>query len=315
MSEPVTVRRATVALLLTTFFWGLSFPLVKTWQLAADQAEVGKLLASFTLIALRMLPALALLIIVQPHLLTRATVREHASGALLGTVFFAGFVLQMWALALETSPAVSAFVTSLGSVWAPLLGWLVYREPVGRLTLAGLGVAAGGVAVLSFRVGDTLTVGTGELLTLAASLLFGVQLLLLDRLGRGCRAEHLSVGFFGAAGLWALAGALAWAAGGDGTTLWLERTGSVLGQPALLASVVAMILLPTVLAFHWMNTYQPSVPASRAALIYLLESPIAALLSIPWGYDEPTARLFVGGGLVLAGNLLVETFRAPAPGP
>src|SRR5262245_26931566 len=142
MSDPVTIRRATVALLLTTFFWGLSFPLVKAWQLAADQAEVGKLLASLTPIALRMLPALALLVVAQPHLLSRAAAREHASGALLGTVFFAGFVLQMWALALETSPAVSAFVTSLGSVWAPLLGWLVYREPVGRLILAEIGRAS-----------------------------------------------------------------------------------------------------------------------------------------------------------------------------
>ena len=38
----------------------------------------------------------------------------------------------------------------------------------------------------------------------------------------------------------------------------------------------AAILLPTVLSFHWMNTYQPRVTAVRAALIYLLEPVFAA---------------------------------------
>jgi drug/metabolite transporter (DMT)-like permease len=55
-----------------------------------------------------------------------------------------------------------------------------------------------------------------------------------------------------------------------------------------------------------MNRYQPHVSAGRAALIYLLEPVFATAFSVAWGHDPLTARLFLGGGLILAGNLLIE---------
>jgi hypothetical protein len=70
--------------------------------------------------------------------------------------------------------------------------------------------------------------------------------------------------------------------------------------------VVVLTLLPTVLSFHWMNTYQPQVSAGRAALIYLTEPLFAACFSIPAGLDTLTGRLLLGGALVLLGNVLVE---------
>ena len=75
-----------------------------------------------------------------------------------------------------------------------------------------------------------------------------------------------------------------------------------------------LTLLCTVLPFHWFNVYQPRVPASRAALIYLLEPVFASLFSLFWGHDTLALPLLVGGGLILAGNALVEVpdwFRNP----
>ncbi|MBY0232080.1 MAG: DMT family transporter [Gemmataceae bacterium] len=60
-----------------------------------------------------------------------------------------------------------------------------------------------------------------------------------------------------------------------------------------------------------MNEYQPKVPASRAALIYLLEPIFSALFSMAWGHDEPSWLLLWGGILVLAGNLVVELRPRP----
>lgn len=311
MSASPAVRRATAMLLLTTLLWGLSFPLVKMWQNAAAQERLGgELLASFTLIALRMLPAVVILIVLQPQLL-RSTVREHAVGSLLGLVFFSGFFLQMWGLA-WTSPALSAFITSLGCAWAPLLAWVCFGDRVARWTLLGLAVAVGGTAVLGLDSGTLWGLGAGEALTLLASLLFGVQILLLDRLGRTVRASHLSLSFFGVAGILALALAVAWAARGSGVGAWLSGTQTLLAEPAVLTTVVLLTLFPTVLSFYWMNTYQPQVSATRAAIIYLLEPVFAACFSIPLGLDELTMRLMLGGTLVLAGNLLAE-WKTPTP--
>ena len=55
-----------------------------------------------------------------------------------------------------------------------------------------------------------------------------------------------------------------------------------------------------------MTTYQPRVSATRAALIYLLEPVFGSLFSLAWGHDELTARLVIGGALILGGNLIVE---------
>ena len=71
---------------------------------------------------------------------------------------------------------------------------------------------------------------------------------------------------------------------------------SVIGSSPKLRSV----------AFHWMNSYQPLVPASRAALIYLLEAVFSSLFSVLIGYDSLTRSLIFGGALIIVGNVLVE---------
>jgi len=304
LSSHVTARRAAAMLVLVNLFWGLSFPLVKVWQNEARDEPGDKLLASCTLIALRMLPALAILAAVQPQLL-RSTRREWAVGGLLGTVFFAGFALQMWGMA-WTTPALSAFITSLGSAWAPMLAWLCFGIRVARWTVLGLVVAVGGTVVLGLDPGVGWGLGPGEALTVVASLLFGVQIVLLDRLGKTVRAPHLSVAFFGVSGVLALGLAVGRAASGPGVGEWAQGTLDLLARPRPLLAMGLLILLPTVLSFYWMNTYQPHVSTGRAALIYLLEPVFAACFSIPFGLDALTWRLALGGALILAGNVLVE---------
>jgi len=300
-------RHATVVLVIVTLFWGLSFPLVKSWQDAARQTQPDVLLSSLTLIALRMLPALVLLVISRPRLVGGLTRRELAGGSLLGLVFFLGFILQIWALGQRAvTPALSAFLTSLACVWAPLLAWLLLGARLTPNLVLGLGLAVGGTALLSWNPEEQLSLSVGAGLTVAASVLFAGQILLLDRLGRFMRGECLTVGFFGAAGFAALGLALARAATGDGVNAWGAWMLELHAEPAHLLNIALLILLPTVLSFHWMNTYQPGVSPVRAALIYLLEPVFAAAVSIVWGLDPPSVPMFLGCTLILAGNCLVE---------
>src|SRR5262249_46454564 len=89
-------------------------------------------------------------------------------------------------------------------------------------------------------------------------------------------------------------------------------TVSMLSRGQVAGSVVCQVVFPTVIGFHWMNTYQPLVSPSRAALIYLLEPVFASLVSVWWGYEEVGTQMVVGGGLILFGNLVVEAARMPA---
>jgi drug/metabolite transporter (DMT)-like permease len=307
-TAPTSSPLATAMLVLVTFFWGLSSSLAKDWQDRVADCPGGPAVVGLTLIALRMLPALALLAAAQPSLVLRATGRAHRVGMAVGLAFFLGFALQTTGLA-STTPARSGFFTSLCSAWVPPAAWLIARQRPGVWTLVGLGLGVAGVGVLALGgegAGGGWALLPGDWLTLAASVFFTVQVMLLDRLGRTIEPGQMTAGFFGLTGLAALATALALALAGSGLGPWLGWVGSVLAEPAQRWRLAVMTVVSTALAFHWMNVYQPRVTASRAALVYLLEPLFAAVVSVQTGHDRWTLELIAGGGLIVAGNLLVE---------
>lgn len=309
MTTLAVSRRATLMLIGVTFFWAFSFPLVKTWQNAASQCPGGELVSSLTLLGLRMLIATIILLALQPRLLTAPTGQEHRFGAILGIITFVSLFLQFWGLA-RTSPALSAFLTSLGSAWVPILGWLLFRVVVPRLTIMGLGIGVIGVAILTLQPDKPWQLGMGESLTLLSSVLFAVQILLLERFGQRGNSAHFTTALFATTAILSLGTAVIFSLfNGHGVGVWLDWVWYMLSQWPILMCVSGLVLFSTVIAFHGMNIYQPFVPAGRAALIYLLEPVFATLLSIPWGLDDFSMKLVFGGGLILMGNYVVERLQ------
>jgi drug/metabolite transporter (DMT)-like permease len=279
---------------------------MKDWHDRGHDCPGGPAVAGLTMIALRMALCLLLLAAVQPRLF-RAPRRAYAAGAIVGFTFFLGFALQVWGLA-YTTPAHSGFFTSLCSAWVPLGAWLWYRARPGLWPLLGLGLGVAGTAALTVTGGDSggPLAWAGDLLTLVASAFFGAQVLLLDRLGRVVEPAQTSPAFFAATGLGAAVALAVCVAFGPGFASWAEWTAATLALPGQWWRFGFLVVVSTYLAFHWMNTYQPRVPAMRAALVYLLEPVFAALTSVAVGFDRPSWGLAAGGALILAGNLLVE---------
>jgi drug/metabolite transporter (DMT)-like permease len=297
-------RHASFMLVLVTALWGVSFSWTYTWQQVTRETGMNDLLSSLTLIALRMPLALVLLGAWRPSIVLAPTRREHLGGALLGVVFCVGFILQTWGLA-TTTPALSGFFTALCNAWAPLIALVFLREKVAPLTLLGLSVAFVGCAVLV----NGWEFATGDWLTVLASVMFAFQMLILDRLGKSMNPSNLSAAFLGTTGLMAALCAVALASYQPGLGEWLAWARAMLSRGDMVAIVLAQAIFPSALAFHWMNTYQPLVPVSRAALIYMLEPVFSTLVSLLIGQDKLTARLVLGGVLILTGNLLVELPR------
>jgi len=312
------VGRAAAMLMLTTLVWGLSFPLVKNWQDAARGCPGGEGVGSFSLIFLRMSFALLLLAAWRPGLFVQPTRREHVIGLVVGLAFFLGFGLQVLGMA-NTTPAMSAFFTCLGGAWVPLLVWVLFRQTAPRVTVFGIVLAVGGAAVLGVQLDEGIRLGWGDTLTLGGSLFFALQIVLLDRLGRTVHSAHVTVALMALCGLLSLLMTLVLAARSEaGLVAWLHWLGEMLGNPLMLLDLLVLTVFATVLAFHWMNTYQPQVGASRAALIYFLEPVFASIFSVAWGHDSVSLRLVSGGILIMMGNLLVEVpllFRQRLEGP
>lgn len=299
-------RFATGILIFVTFLWGVSFPLLKYWQDNTSDCPGREVLSSASLIAARMILGLLMIGVFAPGLIFRPTVREHLLGGVIGATFFFGFLLQVIGIA-STTPARSAFLTALASAWVPLLAWICWRTPIRLPIIVGLSLGVAGVAVLTNPGAiSEWKLGKGDGLTLLASFLFTGQILLVDHLGRAVRPGHLTVGFFASAGLLAslISAGSIWQ--GAELSASLQWFGSVSRDPILVINVLVLTLFSTVLAFYWMNLYQPQISAGRAALIYLLEPVFASILSVILGHDPLTWHLVLGGCLILGGNLCVE---------
>lgn len=176
--------------------------------------------------------------------------------------------------------------------------------------MIGLAIGVAGAGLLSLGSSDagheSAAALIGDGLTLIAAFFFAAQVILLERLGRTIEPTYITVTFFLTCGVLSLTGALLGAGSDTGVRAWAVWIVRMFAEPHMPVKFAVLTVVCTVLAFGLMNAYQPRVPASRAALIYLLESVFSSLISVLAGFDRLTWLLLMGGGLILFGNLMVE---------
>jgi len=295
-------------LVLATIVWGLSFPLIKDWMQEADRQAFpgGAPQAALSLIALRMLSGAILISLLFPRKLGHISGKEFAIGFAIGFINSLANLLQVWGMQ-DTSPALSAFFTSLGSPLVPVLSFILFRSAVARLTLLGLAFGTAGVLVLSLQPGDEpIALRRGDVLTLLSAFLFAVVIISLSRWGKHARPGHLVIGMLAGGGVPAMLLATVISITVPACAGWAPAMANMLGTPLVLLDVALLVFLPTVMGTYLLTTYQPQVTASRAALIYLLEPLFGAMASLAWGHDKLSLSLIIGGTLILGGNLLAE---------
>ncbi len=213
-----------------------------------------------------------------------------------------GFLLQTWALT-STDALTSGFLTGLLVVIAPLAGWLLYRERLGRATAVGVGLAATGVLVLGLR---STGLGAGELVTMASATVWGLHLVLLSRWSAPGHALRL-------------ARAQAATVTGLGLLVLLVRPVATGGSPlpvlppdaAAWGSVLFLAVLASAVAMALLSWAQSRVRATRAAVILTLEPAVAGITAALAG-TALTGRTVLGALLLLAAMYVVElSSRAP----
>jgi drug/metabolite transporter (DMT)-like permease len=224
-----------------------------------------------------------------------------SGGFVLGFLLFAGFLMQMLGLE-ELTPAVSAFLTSLYVLFtAALTGWKARSRP-GLALLCGALLATLGAGLIRGR--PELDLHLGEFLTIASAFVFGVHILATDKFSRACDGLAVTLSTFVWVTLFSaltlgfvrLAGA-----GSEAPRLEALMRSREWLEPLLLGAIFA-----TVIALSLMNLFQKQIDPLRAAIVYAIE-PIWALVFGVWrGHDVLTGWLWIGGSLLLAGNLVAE---------
>lgn len=257
-------------LVLTTLIWGTSFAFIK---LSMAEIDPFTYTATRTLIAL-----LALLpLLVVKHLRGGVDSASFKRGFITGLAYSTGLCLQAAGTA-YTTPSISAFVTGLSSVHVHFYTAVVLRV-YSLLDFSALLLAIAGLYVLTRPTGGF---GLGELLVLASTVFWALQILLVAKYSRSSLLEFLA-GNFASGVLYA--------------PLALLRGPSLTRE--VLAYLAYLALACSILATLFQVLGQRYVSATTASLIFLLEPVFATLFSVLMGLEDVDLYKATGGALIL----------------
>jgi len=275
-------RLATLLLVGITAIWGSTFFLIRNVVLELSPTDF--LAVRFTIAAVAMLtvfwrPMLAL------------NKREIQVGVGLGFLYAVAQILQTVGLA-HTEASRSGFITGTYVVLTPILTAVLLREHIPRSTWVAVLMAMAGLATLSLN-GFGFGFGFGESVTLIAAAFYALHIIGLGRHSSPANAAGLSVVQMIVIAVVSLAAATP---GGielpKGAGAW--------------ASVLYMALMAGAVAI-WAQTWaQSHLTATRAAIVMTLEPVFAAGFAVALGGESLTARMLVGGAMVLAAMYTVE---------
>ena len=278
-------RLATLLLVSVTAVWGSTFFLIRDLVdhvPPADFLTVRFGIATVVMFALFRRQTMAL------------SRRDLRIGAVLGVLYGVAQVLQTMGLQ-TTDASVSGFITGTYVVLTPVLGAVLLRDRIGRVTWAAVALATAGLALLSL---NGFAVGIGEALTLLSAVLYAGHIVALGRWSTPRAAVGLATV---QAGVITVVTGVAAVPGG----VTLPSTG---GQ---WASLLYMALVAGALAL-WAQTWaQAHLTATRAAIVMALEPVFAAFFAVLLGGESLTRRMLVGGALVVAAMYLVELRSTP----
>jgi drug/metabolite transporter (DMT)-like permease len=228
--------------------------------------------------------------------------RQVALDALiLGATLGGGYAFQGIGL-LTTTASKSAFLTSTAVIWTVIFAYLINRHISDRRTLIGVLLAIGGTLLLTHPYRGELGFVFGDLMSISCAFCFGIYIVWVDKaLPRVVQLVKSNA---------------------DGAILVTFT--QILVATILMAAVMpftesphltfdSRTLLPlfytTIFATAWTAylqiRYQNAISPSRAALIYMLEPVVAAMigyffLTDRMGTEELCGALLIVGGVVFA---------------
>ena len=175
-------RRADLLLVMTTFFWGASYYL--TDICLAD-------LPPMTLNAFRFIVAFVVLgLIFWKHVVhvNRITLRYSL---IVGLALAGTYVAYNYGIT-RTSLSNAAFICALQVIFAPLLGFLFFRQRPGWKLGAALVVCTVGMALLTLN--GELRPASGDLICIITPLCYAADLLITEKAVRDSRVDPLGLG-------------------------------------------------------------------------------------------------------------------------
>jgi drug/metabolite transporter (DMT)-like permease len=272
--------KAAVLLLTTTFFWGVTFTLVKQ---ALEGVDV------FVFLAQRFMLAFAVILPicwVRGGELTRRTIRQ---GCIMGLFLFGAYAFQTVAL-LYTSASNTGFLTGLNVIMVPLISALILRHHVSGAIKCAVALSVVGLFLLCGK--GTLGFNLGDLLAATCAVCVSLHIIYTGEFARSSDFYWLTAVQLGVVALLSLISA------------FVRHRQVFVWQPQMLGTLLICALIATVFAFLVQTSMQRYISNTNTALIFCTEPVFAALYA--WIANDERLGLygFAGALLILVGMVL-----------
>ena len=272
------------ALLVAAAIWGGTFPLVKD-----ALHDIGP----FQFLALRFGISTVVYVAIWPRLARKALTVGVGAGLVVGALLAAGHGFQTAGIEL-TRATNAGFITGLYVVFTPLLAaTFLRRRPTGLVTV-GVILTTVGLALMSLRFADgRVGVNTGDMLVLCCAIAYAGQIVAVGRWAPESDARVLTLQQF----------AVTFVVFASITPLEDVRAPTT---SAVWIALIATAIGSSVYGIGVQVWAQQRISPTRAAVIYSMEAPFAAIAAYFLTSERLPSRAWIGAALILAGMLIVE---------
>ena len=271
-------------LLLVTFFWGVTFPIIKTalQYVSAD-----------AFLAFRFLIATALMGILVRKGGDFRKRRNILTGFIAGFLLFLGYYFQTVGLD-YTSAAASGIITGIYVVILPLISFMFLHNKVSHMDVYASVIAFSGLIIMS--AGSSAGFGSrlGDLLTLMCGVAYAVQIAYVSRYSGSLNSYTFTFYQLLAVTIFSFA-AIPISPGGIGTF-----------NGYVIFALVFTAIFGSIFGYYVSTIALIYVDPAAAGVIYVGEPVFAALASVIIAHEALGISVIIGGTVMVAAMLMTS---------
>ena len=269
-------------MVIVTLFWGLSY----TFMVLGLEV-----LEAYNVVALRCIIAFAVAGLLFYKKLLNTNLETITYAAIQGILLFTVFALSLFGLE-KTSASNAGFILSLTVVLVPIFSSFIERSLPSRAVSFAIVCTLIGIVILTVK--DSLTLNLGDIYIAIAAICYSIYLILNSKFTK--KVESISYGVYqlGFAGIIAAVLCL------------LFEVPSLPNTSLGWMAILGLGVICTAFCFIAQAVVQQYTSPTHTGLIFSLEPIFASIFAIMFLGEIITLQLVIGGGLILAGNLVAQ---------
>ena len=269
-------------LLMVTFFWGVTFPVIKV---ALGYIGPGPFLA------LRFLAATVLMAFFLKRGTGFLSPTNIKHGMIAGFLLFLGYYFQTVGLD-YTSAAASGIITGAYVVILPLVSFLYLKTKVSRVDLFSSVMAFGGLILMSLGSISNLGTEFGDILTLLCAIAYALQIAYVSRHSRNLNSSTFTFYQIAAVTIFS-AISIPFTPGGIGTI-----------NTYVLFAIIFTAIFGSVFGYYVSTVALIYVEPTAAGIIFVGEPIFAALAAVVLAHEHLGIYVIIGGSIMILAMFL-----------